>query len=34
MIMALHAIVKMPFKDISPAVTPILTSRKLLKHTS
>lgn len=32
--MALHAIVKLPSRDLSPAVTPILTSKRLLKHTS
>ena len=31
-LLALHTIVKMPSRDLSPAVTPLLTSKMLLKH--
>jgi len=31
-LLALHTIVKMPSRDLSPAVTPLLTSKLLLKH--
>jgi hypothetical protein len=31
-LLALHTIVKMPSRDLSPAVTPLLTSKTLLKH--
>jgi hypothetical protein len=31
-LLALHTIVKMPSRDISPAVTPLLISKTLLKH--
>lgn len=32
MVLALHMTVKMPSKDLAPAVTPLLTSKALLKH--
>jgi hypothetical protein len=31
-LLALHTIVKIPSRDLAPAVTPILTSKALLKH--
>ncbi|OCF33953.1 hypothetical protein I316_04299 [Kwoniella heveanensis BCC8398] len=31
-LLALHSIIKLPFTDLAPAVTPLLTSKVLLKH--
>nr|KIR84226.1 hypothetical protein I308_05641 [Cryptococcus tetragattii IND107] len=33
-LLALHTIVKLPFHDLAPAVTPLLISKPLLRHTS
>jgi hypothetical protein len=30
--LALHTIIKMPSRDLAPAVTPLLISKTLLKH--
>ncbi|KJD99639.1 hypothetical protein I311_06774 [Cryptococcus gattii NT-10] len=33
-LLALHTIIKLPFHDLAPAVTPLLISKPLLRHTS